>query len=353
MDKQSSTSNRLINISLGIIVIFLVVWVLIIGRTIILPFMIALFLTFILDPVVSLLTRWKIPVSLAVFLTILFAFIILYLLGMLVYANVQNFVEKFPEYEVQLRESLGNFSVNFEQWFGKPLTLQGWEEINWLDTLQSLSIPKRVLTSVGTFVTFVLKMLLVIIFIAYLLSGKRYISKKIYLAFPENQAKRIVTIIENVTDQVQKYIGAKTLVSFITGVISIIIFYAFGLDFAIFWGFIIFLFNYIPNIGSIIASLLPVLFSLLQFGSIPVAFWIMISMIILQLSMGNILEPRLMGRTLNLSPLIVILSLIFWGYIWGVAGMILAVPILATLTIIFENIESLKPLSVFLRGKKQ
>jgi predicted PurR-regulated permease PerM len=74
MDKKSSTSNRLINISLGIIVIFLVVWVLIIGRTIILPFMIALFLTFILDPVVSLLTRWKIPVSLAVFLTILFAF---------------------------------------------------------------------------------------------------------------------------------------------------------------------------------------------------------------------------------------------------------------------------------------
>ncbi len=351
-DSGSKLSLRLINISLGVIVVFIATWVLVIGETIILPFLIALFLSFIMEPVVSFLNhRLRIPHGLAVFLTIILAFTIMYLLGMLVYANVQSFVKQFPVYEIRIKESVGNVGDYFEQLFGRPLDMRIWESIDLFDTTQSYSIARSVLSSVGTFVTFFAKMLIVIILLAYLLTGRRNINTKINVAFPDDQAAYIINIIESITTSVQRYLGAKTIVSFITGLLSIGVFYAFGLDFAIFWGFIIFLFNYIPNIGSILASILPVLFSLLQFGSFSVAIWMLLSLTLIQITMGNFVEPRIMGYSLNLSPMIVILSLVFWGYIWGIAGMFLAVPILATLTIVCEKIEPLRFISVFLRGK--
>lgn len=349
--KFVESGNRLLNFTMALVLIFLGGWILILGKTIILPFMIALFLSFILRPVVDLLTRWKIPLPLAVGLTLIMAFIVLYLLGVLVYTNVQLFVGQFPVYQERLLHTLGNFTRQLEVWIGEPLNIQLWKKINWFDTLQTLNIPQNLISSLGTFLTFFLKIIIVIIFIAYLLTGIRNINHKIEVALPPVQASRVISIMGNVTYQVQRYLGTKTIVSLITGLISMIIFYSFGLDFAVFWAFIIFLFNFIPNIGSFIASLLPVIFSLLQFGSLSIAFWIGLSLTILQIAMGNIVEPRLMGRSLNLSPMIVIMSLIFWGYIWGVAGMILAVPILGTLTIIFENFESTRFLSVFFRGK--
>jgi len=343
--------NHLLNFTLGIILVFLAVWVLIIGQTIILPLLLAVFLSFILDPIVCLLQRIKIPLSLSVILTLVFVFLLLYLLGLLVYSNVQLFVGQFPVYQEQLLQSLGSSLQKLEEMFGEPLSIISWKRTDWISHLKSISVAQGVLTSLGTFVTFLVKTLIVIVFIAFLLMGKRNINQKIQQAFQPDQANNFINIIENITSQVQKYLGAKTITSVITGFISIIIFYFFGLDFAIFWGFIIFLFNYIPNIGSIVASLLPVLFSLLQMGSLTVAFWLGLSLMILQFSAGNILEPKIMGRSLNLSPMVVILSLIFWGYIWGVVGMILAVPILATITIIFENVSALRFIAVFLRGR--
>ncbi len=346
-----SSSNKLLNMALGIILVVILVWILIIGKTIILPFMIALFLSLILEPVVNLLTRLKLPMGLAVFLTLIFAFIVLYLLGLLVYSNVQTFVGQFPVYEERLRDWIVDINKSLEGYLGEPLNIKMWKRIDWVNTLQNYSIARGVLSSVGTFVTFIFKMLLVIIFIAYLLMGKRNVSKKISRAFPGKQAEMFISIMNNVTLQVQRYLGTKTIISFFTGAVSIIIFISFGLDFAFFWGFIIFLFNFIPNIGSIMATMLPVLFSILQFGHISTGLWILLSVTILQIFMGNVIEPKLMGMSLNLSPIIVIMALIFWGYIWGIAGMILAVPILGTVTIICENVESLKFISVFLRGK--
>ncbi|APF18642.1 AI-2E family transporter [Caldithrix abyssi] len=354
--KEIDFSAKFINIALSLIVVFLVVWVLYIGRSIILPFLIALFLGFILDPIVQFFTRHKIPLFLAVLITLILSFVILYLLGLLVYANVQMFVDQFPRYQERMIQSIDNFLMNFNQLLSQSkyqvyLDRSTWKQIDWISAIKNLNITEGVLNSVGTFLTFLFKTVIVIIFLAYFLMGKRNIDVKIRLAFDHTQAERIISILNSVTTQVQRYLGAKTVVSFLTGGISILIFLAFGLDFAIFWGFLIFLFNYIPNIGSIIASLLPVIFSLVQFGSFSKAFWMLLALAVLQTTMGNLVEPRLMGRTLNLSPLMVIISLIFWGYLWGVAGMILAVPILATLTIIFENVPELRFLSVFLRGK--
>jgi len=354
--KQTDFSIKFVNVALSLIVVFLIVWVLYIGRSIILPFLIALFLGFILDPILQFFTRHKVPMFLAVIITLILSFILLYLLGLLVYANVQMFVDQFPRYQERMIQSIDNFLMKFNHVLEQSkyqvyLDRSTWKQIDWISAIKNLNIAEGLLNSVGSFLSFLFKTVIVIIFLAYFLMGKRNIDTKIRLAFDHAQAERVITILNSVTTQIQRYLGAKTIVSFLTGGISILIFLLFGLDFAIFWGFLIFLFNFIPNIGSTIASLLPVLFSLIQFGSLGKAFWMLVALTALQTTMGNIIEPRLMGRTLNLSPLMVIIFLIFWGYLWGVAGMILAVPILATMTIIFENVPGLRFLSVFLRGK--
>ena len=349
----SQHAHNLTSIFLGIIVIFLMVWILILGQTIIIPFLIALFLSILLDPLINLLQKIKVPISLAVLITIFLAFIVLYLLGMLVYVNIQSFAEHFPVYKTQLLSMLNSVTVNLEKLLGKPLNIPSWKSINWIGALQKYSIAGGIVSSVGTFLTFFMKMIMVIIFIAFILAGKQNVDKKILIAFPGEDGHKILNILQSIMSQIQTYLATKTFVSFITAILSLIVISLFGLDFAVFWALLIFIFNYIPNVGSILASLLPFLFSFLQFGSFTLSAWLLISISFIQFAIGNIIEPKLMGRSLNLSPLVVILSLIFWGYIWGAAGMILSVPILATFAIIFENINGLHFLSVFIRGKAE
>jgi len=350
MEKQTF-NPQILNIALSILVAFVVIWVLIIGQDIILPFTIAIFLTFILDPIVTALQKIKIPRAFGVFLTIVISFVFLYLLGLLMYTNIQTFVSQWPSYEEKLVGLLEGVVSSFEEFIGKEITVDLWKNVDWIGAFKDFSIAQNLVSGVGNFFTFFGKLLLVLVFMAFMLMGKANLKYKIAKAFKSNEADRIDDIINEVTEKIQKYIGTKLLVSFITGVISLIIFYSFGLDFAFFWAIVIFVFNFIPNIGSIVASVLPVLFSILQFGAFGTAIWLLITIGTLQFVMGNILEPRMMGYSLDLSPMIVILSLIFWGYIWGVAGMLLSVPMLATITIVFERFESLRFISVFLRGK--
>lgn len=342
---------HILNIALSVITIFLLVWVLIIGQAIILPFMIAIFLTFVMDPLITALTKLKIPKSLAILITICILFVVLYLLGLLVYSNVQSFVSQIHTYEERLIKLPGKFIKAVEEFTGQEITMDLWKKINWFETIQNFSIASIVVSGVGTFFTFIGKMILVFIFMAFMLMGKDNLKIKIKKAFEKNQASRIEDVIEAATRKIQKYLSTKLLISFVTSAIAYIIFLFFGLDYAIFWSVIIFIFNFIPNIGAIIASALPVLFSILQFGTLSTAIYLLIFLSILQFTLGNIIEPRLMGISLDLSPMVVILSLIFWGYIWGVAGMLLSVPILATIVIIFEKIEALKPVSILLKGK--
>lgn len=346
----SLKSARLTNIFLGIMVSALILGLLILGRPILLPVFLALFLTLVLDPPVSFLHRHKFPMWLAVLLTLILVFTLLYLLGWMLYASVQAFVRELPVYQTQFIQSLQNLNEALIRLFGDRINLTDLKNIDWLSTLGDFSLAGKIFSSLGSFLGFVFQALMVLLLIAYMLLAKKDISEKITSSFPAGQADQMTAIIRTVTTQVQKYLSAKTLVSLFTGLSSLIVFLVFGLDFAILWAFIVFLLNFIPNIGSIVASILPVLFSLLQFGSVTVALWLMVLMIVIQLIWGNIVEPKMLGSSMNLSPLMVILGLMFWGYIWGIAGMILAVPMIAAATIITENIPALRFVSVFLRG---
>ena len=155
-------------------------------------------------------------------------------------------------------------------------------------------------------------------------------------------------LTEQIYRSTNQYVTLKTYVSLLTGGFSYIILLLYGVDYAFLWAFIIFLLNFIPYIGSFIATFLPSIFAIVQFGTIWYFIWIFGSIQVVQLIVGNYIEPRVMGKSLNLSPLVVVITLSFWGYVWGLLGMFLSVPITSIMLIIMAQFPSTRSVAVIL-----
>jgi AI-2 transport protein TqsA len=156
------------------------------------------------------------------------------------------------------------------------------------------------------------------------------------------------SVLTAVSESVRRYIWIKTVVSTLTGVASYAVLRWLGIDFAATWALLIFLLNYIPNIGSIIAVLFPALVALVQFDTLGPFVILVLSLTAVQLAIGSVLEPMLMGHTLNMSPFAIILSLAFWGTIWGIVGMFLSVPIMVLVMIVCAHIPSWRWVAILL-----
>lgn len=192
---------------------------------------------------------------------------------------------------------------------------------------------------------------LVPIYVLFLMLEQGTFKNKIAAIFPDqNQRGSILSILSHTQDDIQTYLWIKTITSTITGVVSYIVLLLVGVDFAGFWAFTIFMLNFIPTIGSIIATFFPALIALIQFDTMIPFTVVLLGVGAIQLIVGNFLEPKLMGNTLNLSPLVVMLSLTLWGSIWGIAGMFLSVPITVIMLIIFAHFERTRYIAVLLSG---
>ena len=341
--------SKLTTFFLAILVIFAMGFVLHQLQSIFKPLMIAIFLSFIFEPTVNFLTKIKIPKFFAFLITLIFVFIIFYLLGLIIYTSVASFSEEFPKYQdkfVNLYQNiLEKLKIPHEQ-------VQTYiKEIKWADLWKNLSVSSFLTATVGSFISFLTNLFLVLLFTIYIVLGKEHFINKIQKAFSEERSGKIYQVINNINSGMQKYLIAKTMISLSTGIVAAIILLIFDVDFAIVWGLLTFLLNFIPNVGSTIATIPPILVAFFQYGSLFPTLWIAILLLATQITMGNIIEPRVMGKSLNLSPLVVIVSLIFWAFIWGPVGMLLAVPISSTIQIICANIDSLKPISVFMGGE--
>ncbi len=163
--------------------------------------------------------------------------------------------------------------------------------------------------------------------------------------------KSMRTLVNRIGKSISDYISLKTIVSLLTGILAYISLLFIGIDAPLFWSFLIFLLNYIPNIGSLIATVFPTIFAFFQFGDLTHGFLVLGIVGSIQLAVGNIVEPRIMGNSLNVSPLVVLLTLALWGVMWGVTGMILSVPITIIIIIILSEFPSTRPLAVLLSEK--
>jgi predicted PurR-regulated permease PerM len=194
---------------------------------------------------------------------------------------------------------------------------------------------------------------MVVLFVVFFLFEAVFIMRKLDLAFENKRAGQIKKISIDVASQISRYLSLKFVISLVTGVIVAAGLRLVNLEFAVVWGIIQFILNFIPNIGSIAAGIGATLFALIQFWPNPAPV-VVVGLIMLGTNMiiGNVLEPKIMGDNLGLSPIVVLMSLLIWGWLWGFAGMILAVPMMVIIKIVCENIEVLEPISILLGSRK-
>jgi len=191
--------------------------------------------------------------------------------------------------------------------------------------------------------------IMIILYAAFIFTEEASLSKKIRKLFnTENQYEKASTVLTRINDASSDYIRLKTYVSLLTGLVGYIFLTIMGVDAAFFWAFLMFALNYIPTIGSLIATLFPAFFSLVQFGEIQPFIIILAGLGFIEWLIGNVIEPKLMGKSLNLSPLVTILALIVWGQIWGITGMLLSTPITVVMVIIFSQFESTRSVAILL-----
>ncbi len=342
MRTQTIGTQQLIVVFLGIVVAIMLGGVLYLTSSIVLPFMVALFLAYLLDPLVRFLKYCRVPLALAVCFALLVTFIFLALMGMLFYASAQSFVREYPTYEPKLRALVTTLTSRLE------VASLSWQLSDLSQELSSASLVRAALASVGTFVTFLGHLLLVLLFMVFILLGQQRLPQRLHRAFGEAQAQRITLVLHRITRQIQTYLGTKALLSLVSGVLVNLCLLILQVDFAVLWGALAFLLNFIPHVGAPISIIPPVLVAILKFDTLMPAVWVLVSVTLIHVVLGSFIEPRLMGRSLHISPLLMVLSLLFWGWLWGVVGAVLAVPIMATIKIVCENIPPLRFLSALM-----
>jgi AI-2 transport protein TqsA len=335
-------SNKILTVSSAFMAVFVAGLVLRLAQPVFFPFFLALFFYFVLSPVFNILTKLKLPRAVAVLAIVALTFFVIYLLSLLIYSSGAVFAEELPTYLRKLTDLLHELQTELK------LPRTNVDPLGWIKGLDLNQVGSIFLSSVGTVFSFLSTLFLVLIFLVFMLAGKGKLNTKIKASFEKRQASNLNHIVDNIDREIQKYLAIKTIMCLLTGFLTFLILVLFGVRSAIVFAFITFLLNYIPTIGAIIAKVLPFIFTLLQFNSFLRAFWVLVILFVLDAFIGSILEPRLMGRGLGLSPLGILFALFFWGWLWGIPGMILAVPMMVILKIIADNVPSLKFISALL-----
>jgi AI-2 transport protein TqsA len=334
-------NNKILTFSSGIVAVFVVGVILRLAKPVLFPFFLAIFFYFVLSPVLDFLTRLKVPKQIAVVVILLFTFLIIYLMGILFYSSGETFAAEFPKYGQKLSGMLESLEVSFK------LPKAKWEPLAWIENLDVNKLGSFFLTSLGTILSFISNLFLILIFLVFMLAGRGKLNLKLKNSLHAHRAGQWTRIIDNIDRQVQGYLALKTLICIVSGILATVILVVFGVKFAVVFGFLTFLLNYIPNIGPLLAKIFPFIFALLQFEKFWPAFWVLAVLFAVD-GVLTVAEPRLMGQRLGLSPLAILFALFFWGWLWGIPGMILAVPIMVILKIVCGNFPSLKFVEVMM-----
>jgi predicted PurR-regulated permease PerM len=309
------------------------------AEPILVPLLIAGFLAIISTSPVFWLRKKNIPAPAAVFLVILGVFTLGFGFILLIGTSLEDFSNAIPRYQARLTQAMEPLL----QWI-QSLGFQLNEELllKSLDPGASMRLVGRMLSGLGGILTNSLLIMLTVIFILLEASSFQH---KVRAAFGDPRGT--LSQFSKITDAVNNYLAIKTLVSLGTGIIVASWVAILDIDFPVIWGLLAFLLNFIPNLGSIIAAIPPVLLGFIQFG-LGRALLVALGYGVVNVIFGNIVEPKLMGRNLGLSTLVVFLSLVFWGWVWGPVGMLLSVPMTMVVKIALESSPSTHWLSIML-----
>jgi len=330
------------NILLTIITVVVAGVVLRLARSVFIPVLIAAFLAYLMDPLVALLRRIRVPVIAAVVISGIVFLGIFTVFSYILYDNTLEFARIIPTYQTGFVNMLTDLMERF-----KVLT-NDFFELRILDEFKKIQIGPLVVSTVSSIANLMVDFLLVFLFSLLILASKYTLTRKLLRSFPRKEAKRLVMMMLHIDRDLRKYVGIKSFVSIIIGTTSGIALALFHVEFALVLGFLTFILNFIPYLGSLFSVLVPVLIAAVQFASITKALWLFLVLVTLQNLVAQLLEPSLVGSGLKIPIPFVFFALFFWGWFWGAPGVLLAIPMTTSLKIIMEDIPNLRPFAMLL-----
>ena len=253
---------------------------------------------------------------------------------------------------VELSSTIAQLDDKFNLIIEKLSVLTGLDmNSNFEEILKQFSLASLINKVLAAFSTIVSNIMQILLYVLFLLIDQRFFNAKINALFPKYESrKRAKEVLTSISHTIRMYISITTIISLSTGIITYIVCEMLSLQGAVLWGFVAFVLNFIPTIGSIIAVAIPALFGLVQFTELSDVLILIASLGVVQFLIGNIIYPKLMGNKLNISQFIVILSLVIWGAMWGTVGMFLSVPLMMILLIILSQFENTKALAIMISG---
>ena len=302
-------------------------------RPVMVPFVLAIFVYYLVSPVADVMERrLRLPRWASVLVTFLLVAALLALVGLLITTSVRGLLDSAPIY----REKLLNFAQRAFAVLDRYGLDLGQESV--LMALREIPIGRLISGAAGTAFGLVTNGFLVLIFVIFFLIGRRSDTVR-------------VGIYREMDEKIRQFLVTKFSTSAATGLLVGLILAAFGLDLALVFGVLAFLLNFIPSIGSVVATLLPIPVALVQFESLWVVTAIVVVPGAVQVTIGNFIEPKLMGEGLDLSPVTIIVFLVFWGLLWGIVGALLATPITAVLRIVLAQFQTTRPMAELMAGR--
>jgi len=330
--------------ALWAIVIVAAVYLLVAGRGLLLPFVLGIVLWYMVDALADAfeqprIRRLRLPRPLALVAAVCLMGGLLWVVGRTVGHNISAVAAAAPNYERRL-QSLIDQGAN---WIGveqTPTINDLFDRISLADTLGSLAAAVASVVSVAG---------IVLIYAGFLFVEQVRFRRKLAIMLGSGmQQARVQAVLDRIDRDIRTYIRIKTTLAVATAVFAYVVMTWVGVDFAAFWAVLVFFFYYIPTVGSILAIAAPAVLTLVQFDHLTPFLSVLLVFGTIQIVTANVVEPTIMGRTLNLSPLVVIVSLVVWGTIWGVVGMFLCVPITVVGLIVLAQFDTTRPLAVLL-----
>jgi AI-2 transport protein TqsA len=330
--------------ALWAIVVAATMYLLVAGRGLLLPFVLGIVLWYMIDALADAFerprfVRLRLPRPLALVAAICIMGGLLWVVGRTIGRNVTAVIAAAPNYERRLQILINDGArlVGVEQ---APTIGELFDRISLADTLSSIATAAASVVSVAG---------IVVIYAGFLFVEQVRFRRKlaIVLGSGDNE-RRMQAVLDQIDRDIRVYIRIKTTLAVITSALAYSVMATVGVDFAAFWAVMVFFFYYIPTVGSILAIVAPAMLTLVQFDNLTPFLIVLLVFGTVQVVTANVVEPAIMGSTLNLSPLVVIVSLIVWGTIWGVVGMFLCVPITVVSLIVLAQFETTRPIAVLL-----
>ena len=329
---QDKENNQLIAISMVVIAIVAVAFALYFTRPIMIPFILALFVRLLIDPIIDFqIKKLRIHRLVAVIVSIFLIIGLFMIIIPFITDSVAIFLKSANDYNSKVLVLIDTIIIQLQEFeidINREIIRESFLSLPFLDWASS---------ALSNGANFVAKFFLVIIMTLFLLLGTK--------------SKEKSNTWNKINVHVKTYIFTKFITSSLTGILTGLIYWALGLELALIFGTLTFLLNFIPTLGSIIAVLLPLPVAFLQYDESTMIMLVFLLPSIVHIIIGNILEPKLFGEAFGLHPVTIILALIFWGMLWGITGMLLAAPLTAIIRITFEQFETTKPFSLLLSGQ--